>query len=301
MSLGVFGRNRTLLLNPDTSSNTDTNSDKNTAYPDDRGMHQFFGYLVAIVVCRAGTAMLLTYSPYLIRYMIQPPYLIWGNFTVSDVDSALSIISTAWLLTASFAALLGGWLADHLGRFQVCAISLALKMVWPITMVITSSYQYNLIAAIIFGIGSGAFSSASWAMGIDLVFNMQDSGRNIAMMESATALAYAIGPAVVSPFMHVLYRHEASIRTIYLMVLGICCVFYILGLVVLKTLKYKYIDEPAEERSLLLYKVAPTGMASASSFRLVMQHQSFYRAGSYDIYRSSSLTEYRTERCRSLP
>lgn len=89
---------------------------------------------------------------------------------------------------AVFGALIGGRLADRVGRQRVIQVAGVIMFCAMFPLSQAPAYAIILGIALIFGVGYGAYSSADWALAADVLPDQQDVAKDMGIWQSSIAL-----------------------------------------------------------------------------------------------------------------
>lgn len=115
------------------------------------------------------------------------PFLRW--FLADSLQVADPAIATTTIgLLVTFASLLslwvGGKLADKISKRTLCIASAAIAGVGGLIFVVAQSFVATLFPAVLFGIGSGIFGVANWALAVSLM-PKHEGGKFFALFQLA--------------------------------------------------------------------------------------------------------------------
>jgi MFS family permease len=129
------------------------------------------------------------------------------NFTmffVRDVLHASNYATVTTYLTAVIfifllaSSLLGGYLADRMGRKKLLAAAGILAFFGSLLLIFSHTTPMVMVAGAFLGLGTGTFMSANWALGTDLV-PAKDAGRYLGISNLAGAGAGIVGSSIGGP------------------------------------------------------------------------------------------------------
>ena len=96
------------------------------------------------------------------------------------------------------AALPAGWLADKIGTKPVLAVSGIIAAAGTLVVIAAQDMSTMTVGAVLVGVASGAFYSANWALGTQIV-PKKEAGRYLGISNLAGAGAGAIGAYIGGP------------------------------------------------------------------------------------------------------
>jgi MFS family permease len=116
----------------------------------------------------------------------------------TSLNGTLMTVIGVFVMASAFA---GGWVADHLGSRKVVAFS-GLFTGAGACLILGTVWMPNLtliyIAGTIFGVGTGLFMTANWALGTELI-PADEAGRYLGISNLAGAGAGMIGKGIGGP------------------------------------------------------------------------------------------------------
>ncbi len=118
-----------------------------------------------------------------------------GNEAATGLSGTLNTVIGVFILVT---ALIGGWLADRIGRKLLSAVSGLIAALGGFLLLVTiwvPSLVVIYIAGTIIGLGTGLFVTANWALGTDLV-PPQEAGRYLGISNLAGAGAGIVGAGI---------------------------------------------------------------------------------------------------------
>nr|BBH95787.1 MFS transporter [Thermogemmatispora argillosa] len=106
------------------------------------------------------------------------------------------VFQPALLLTALLTSIIGGWASDHWGRKGLVYLSGAMMAIVCLVFIFFQTQYGALIAALIFGIGFGAYTSVDWALTTDVLPPTNEAGKFMGFWSMMGILPQVIGTAI---------------------------------------------------------------------------------------------------------
>jgi len=128
----------------------------------------------------------------------------FAQFYLHDVLKIANAATMTTVLMASVAlfllpsAVIGGNLADRLGRRRLVAFSGVIAAAGTVLFIFSSNIPMLIASGSIIGIGAGTFMATSWALGTDLA-PAEESGRYLGISNMAGAGAGIVGAGIGGP------------------------------------------------------------------------------------------------------
>jgi len=88
---------------------------------------------------------------------------------VATADDAASLLFAVLTAAGALTVLRAGSLSDRVGRKPIVYAAGALMVVTGVVFTLTASYAVALLAALVFGLGYGAYQSVDWALGTSVL------------------------------------------------------------------------------------------------------------------------------------
>jgi len=95
-------------------------------------------------------------------------------------------------------ALVGGYLADRIGRKRLVAYAGILAAIGTLVLLLSTSFLMVVVSGCIIGLATGTFMATSWALGTDLA-PPEESGRYLGISNLAGAGAGIVGAGIGGP------------------------------------------------------------------------------------------------------
>ncbi|MBW3624915.1 MAG: MFS transporter [Armatimonadetes bacterium] len=106
---------------------------------------------------------------------------------LQDAFQASVVLALLISLAGAVSALVGGRLADRIGRKRVVVYAGCLMFVTLIPFSLIPNYTVTLLLAPIFGAGYGAYLSATWALAADILPNPEDAAKDMGIWQMSVA------------------------------------------------------------------------------------------------------------------
>lgn len=90
-------------------------------------------------------------------------------------------------LAGGIGALIGGRLADKMGRKKVIVVSGWAMFATLVPFALIPVYQYIVLLALVFGMGYGAYTAASWALASDILPNRDDAAKDMGIWQASVS------------------------------------------------------------------------------------------------------------------
>jgi len=128
----------------------------------------------------------------------------FAQYFLSDVLHVPNAATMTTLLMAAVAvflipsALVGGYLADRIGRKRLVALSGLIAAVGTLLLLLSTNIPMVIVSGCIIGIGAGVFMATNWALGTDLA-PPEEAGRYLGISNLAGAGAGIVGSGIGGP------------------------------------------------------------------------------------------------------
>jgi MFS family permease len=127
-----------------------------------------------------------------------------------------------------------GWLADRFGRRRIVAISGGLATLGTLIIILSTSLAMIYVGGCIIGVATGAFFTANWALGTELV-PRREAGRYLGISNLAGAGAGAVGAYIGGPIADFFTVRMPEIPGLgYVVLFSIYGVMFFLSILVLR-------------------------------------------------------------------
>lgn len=177
-------------------------------------------------------------------YAVEPfiNYYLRDVIQVKDAAMASGIMIGVILIAASISGFIGGALSDRIGRKKVVYFATGLMAVFVLGFAVCHTFLQALLIGIIFGIGFGAYTSVDWALGTDVLPDLDSAATHMAVWHVSMTLPQSIAPPIAGTIIgaDVLQSFNGAVqygRVGYACVFGFCAVCFILGAVFLKNIR----------------------------------------------------------------
>jgi MFS family permease len=149
----------------------------------------------------------------------------------ADFKARTGILSAAVMIGALPSAYAAGRLSDRLGR-RVIVFVAGIVMAGSIALfLIAPAYSVLLGLSIVFGIGFGAFTSADWALAIDVLPSKDAAARLLGIWGIAATVPQVLAPATAGPLLDAFNRQRPNFGYVVILALGAVCIAIGAGLV----------------------------------------------------------------------
>lgn len=119
-------------------------------------------------------------------------YFLSDSLRLPDPDSALLVLTLIYLVGCALASWLGGVLTDRWrARRAIVAVSAGLQAAAALSLALVPTWESGIFAAVLLGLGYGAFLSVDQALVTDLLPDPQTRARDLGIVNSAQHLPIA--------------------------------------------------------------------------------------------------------------
>jgi MFS family permease len=166
----------------------------------------------------------------------------FAQFFLSDVlkiENAATMTTILMAVVAIFlmgSALLGGILADRVGRKRLVAYSAVIATVGSLFLLFSTSIPMVIVSGCIIGTGAGTFMATNWALGTDLV-PPEEAGRYLGISNLAGAGAGIVGAGIGGPMADFFNQMQPGLG--YSAIFAIYSALFLLSIVVLRRVPEK--------------------------------------------------------------
>jgi len=180
----------------------------------------FVWWIVNRLLFLAGVTSIQGFALYFLRDALQIP-------NAATMTTVLMAVVAVFLIAT---ALLGGWLADRVGRRPLVALSGLVAAAGTLVLLFSTNVPMVMVAGSIIGIGAGTFMATNWALGTDLVPPSQ-AGRFLGISNLAGAGAGIVGAGIGGPMADFFNRLQPGLG--YLVIFALYGVLFLLSMVAL--------------------------------------------------------------------
>jgi MFS family permease len=149
---------------------------------------------------------------------------------ISGASTATNGLMIAVALSLIPAALVGGYLADRIGRRLLIGLAGVVAALGTLVLIFSSGLLMAIASGCIIGMAAGVFMAANWALGTDLV-PPEQAGRYLGLSNLAGAGAGLVGVGIGGPMADYFNRLQAGLG--YLVIFGVYGLLLLLSAVVL--------------------------------------------------------------------
>lgn len=152
------------------------------------GQMPFIWWVVTRLMFLAAIGSVRNFAMFFVKDVLQVP-------NPATVTTYLTAVIFIFLLISS---IVGGILADKVGRKQLLAAAGFLAVLGTIILVFSRTIPMVMVSGVFLGLGTGTFMASNWALGTDLV-PKEDAGRYLGISNLAGAGAGIIGSSIGGP------------------------------------------------------------------------------------------------------
>jgi MFS family permease len=133
-------------------------------------------------------------------YTVQPylKFFVGDVLKPSDVSTGTLLIGAVVLISAALAGYFGGKLSDKIGRKRTVIWANSLMGVVCVGFAAIVSFPLAIAAAVLFGATYGAYYSVDWALGTDVLPNLEDAGKDMAVWHVAMTLPTSLSAPIAA-------------------------------------------------------------------------------------------------------
>ena len=133
-------------------------------------------------------------------YTVQPylKFFVGDVLKPSDVSTGTLLIGAVVLISAALAGYFGGKLSDKIGRKRTVIWANSLMGVVCVGFAAIVSFPLAIAAAVLFGATYGAYYSVDWALGTDVLPNLDDAGKDMAVWHVAMTLPTSLSAPIAA-------------------------------------------------------------------------------------------------------
>ncbi len=148
----------------------------------------FIWWVVTRLLFLAAIGSVRNFAMFFLNDVLQVP-------NPATVTTYLSAVIFIFLLISS---IVGGILADKVGRKKLLAAAGILAVIGTVLLVFSRTIPMVIFSGVFLGLGTGTFMASNWALGTDLV-PANDAGRFLGISNLAGAGAGIIGSSIGGP------------------------------------------------------------------------------------------------------
>lgn len=148
----------------------------------------FIWWVVNRLMFLAAVGSVQGFAQYFLRDVLRIP-------NAATMTTVLLAVVAVFLLPA---ALVGGYLADRIGRKRLVALAGLVSGAGTVLLLFSNNIPMVLISGCIIGLGTGIFYASNWALGTDLV-PPAEAGRYLGISNLAGAGAGIVGAGIGGP------------------------------------------------------------------------------------------------------
>ena len=152
------------------------------------GQMPFIWWVVTRLMFLAAIGSVRNFAMFFVKDVLQVP-------NPATVTTYLTAVIFIFLLISS---IVGGILADKVGRKKLLAAAGFLAVLGTIILVFSRTIPMVMVSGVFLGLGTGTFMASNWALGTDLV-PKEDAGRYLGISNLAGAGAGIIGSSIGGP------------------------------------------------------------------------------------------------------
>lgn len=160
---------------------------------------------------RARLTFIMIYIGYIICFIDRSAISIALSYIGKDLHlstATLGVVASAFFFSYALMQIPGGWLTDKFGTYRTVIVAIAMWSLFTIMTGFAWSLGALLIIRILFGIGEGAYPSASLKE-IDMAFPYEQRSTAMSSTISSNYVGAAIAPMIVAPIIATLGWREA--------------------------------------------------------------------------------------------
>ncbi len=156
-----------------------------------------------------GFYIILSYLPNYLKDSVRDFRL--PGITLNAPFQATILMSLTLSLSGAVSAVYGGRLADRVGRKRVIYGAGWLMFATLVPFSLIPIYGVIILLAPFFGIGYGAYLSATWALAADILPSKEDAAKDMGMWQMSVAAPQVVAGLFVSLLIHYGNRQQAGL------------------------------------------------------------------------------------------
>ncbi|RAQ94914.1 MFS transporter [Thermogemmatispora tikiterensis] len=145
------------------------------------------------------------------------------------------VFQPALLLTALLTSIVGGWASDHWGRKGLVYLSGAMMAIVCLVFIFFQTQYGALIAALIFGVGFGAYTSVDWALTTDVLPPTNEAGKFMGFWSMMGILPQVIGTAIGGVILQLLQSLPNHLG--YTVLFAVTTLYFAIGTLAIKQVR----------------------------------------------------------------
>jgi MFS family permease len=168
-------------------------------------------------------------------YFVQP-YMLYYLQDVVHVKNPLPLAASVGgliLITAALSSLWAGVLSERFGRKKVVYVANTLVAIMSVMFIFCRNMEQVFIVAFLFGIGFGAYASADWALGTDVLPTKTNAAKEMAVWHIAMTLPqigeWVAGRMLAAFGLKIIHGRESYTLEGYAAILSISAISFALG------------------------------------------------------------------------
>lgn len=150
---------------------------------------------------RARLTFIMIYIGYIVCFIDRSAISIALSYIGKDLHlstATLGVVASAFFFSYALMQIPGGWLTDKFGTYRTVIVAIAMWSLFTIMTGFAWSLGALVIIRILFGIGEGAYPSASLKE-IDMAFPYEQRSAAMSSTISSNYVGAAIAPMIVAP------------------------------------------------------------------------------------------------------
>ncbi|SES16767.1 MFS transporter [Actinokineospora terrae] len=127
-------------------------------------------------------------------------YYLKDEVRVADPDAGVFLLTAIYAVALLSTVVAGGALSDRLGRRRVfvCAAGLVMAVA-AVLLAVWSTWTGAITAAVVLGVGFGAYTSVDFALVTEVLPTAADRGKDLGVINVANTLPQVLAPVVAAP------------------------------------------------------------------------------------------------------
>ncbi|MBX5455441.1 MAG: MFS transporter [Thermogemmatispora sp.] len=145
------------------------------------------------------------------------------------------VFQPALLLTALLTSIVGGWASDHWGRKGLVYLSGTMMAIVCLVFIFFQTQYGAFVAALIFGIGFGAYTSVDWALTTDVLPPTNEAGKFMGFWSMMGILPQVIGTAIGGVILQLLQSLPNHLG--YTVLFAVTTLYFAIGTLAIKQVR----------------------------------------------------------------